>query len=65
MSREEARDHAERLAAHALLESMDRTTPGGIRREQFVRRGHPVKTVLAIIPFVALVAAAAFAIITR
>lgn len=57
--------NAERLAAHALLESINRTTPGGIRREQFVRRSHPVKTVLAILPFAALVVLGVFAIITR
>lgn len=56
---------AERLTAHALLESMQRTTPGGIRREQFIRRRHPVKTVLACVPFLALAVAAAFAIITH
>ena len=57
--------NAERLAAHALLDSMQRTTPGGIRREQFVRRRHPIKTALAVLPFLALAALAAFAIITR
>jgi len=56
--------NAERLAAHALLDSMARTTPGGIRREQFVRRP-PLKTALAALPFLALAALAAFAIITR
>ena len=49
----------------ALARHMNEATPGGIRREQFVRRSHPVKTALAALPFVALVAFAAFAIITR
>jgi hypothetical protein len=49
----------------ALMQHLHDATPGGIHREQFVRRRHPVKTVLAILPFVALVVAAAFAIITR
>jgi hypothetical protein len=56
--------NAERLAAHALLDSMQRTTPGGIRREQFLRR-HPLKTLAAALPFLALAVFAAFAIITR
>lgn len=57
--------NAERIAAHALLDNMARTTPGGIRREQFVRRRNPVKTVLSALPFIALAIAAAFAIFTR
>jgi len=57
--------NAERLAAHALLDSMARTTPGGIRREQFVRRRHPIKMLLAAAPFVALAVLGAVAIITR
>lgn len=53
------------LHAHALLQNIADTTPGGIRREQFVRRRHPVKTALAVFPFVAFAVLAAFAIITR
>jgi hypothetical protein len=54
----------ERIAAHHLLENIQRTTPGGITREQFVRR-HPVKTLVGALPFVALVLLGAFWIITR
>jgi hypothetical protein len=54
----------ERIAAHHLLENIQRTTPGGITREQFVRR-HPVKTLAGALPFVALVLAGAFYVITR
>lgn len=57
--------NAERIAAHELLSNIQRTTPGGIRREQFVQRRHPVKTVLAAAPFVALVVLAAVAYLIR
>lgn len=57
--------NAERIAAHAMLDSIQRTTPGGIRREQFVRRRHPLKTAVASLPFVALALLGAFWIITR
>jgi len=57
--------NAERIAAHQLLESIQRTTPGGIRREQFVQRRHPIKTLLAAAPFVALAVLGAFWFITR
>lgn len=56
---------AERAFAHALLDSMKRTTPGGIRREQFVRRPHPIKTLLAAFPFVAFIALCIVAVVTR
>lgn len=48
----------------ALMQHLQDATPGGISREQFVRRD-PAKTALAAIPFVAFAVAAAFAIITR
>lgn len=57
--------NAQHLHAHALLQNIAETTPGGIRREQFVRRRHPIKTLLASVPFIALAVAAAFAVITR
>ena len=57
--------NTERIAAHQLLDSIQRTTPGGIRREQFVRRRHPVKTALAAAPFIALVVLAAIAYLIR
>lgn len=57
--------NAERIAVHRLLESIQRTTPGGIRREQFVRRCHPVKTLLASLPFVALAVLGAIAYLIR
>lgn len=53
--------NTERIAAHALLESIRRTTPGGIQREQFVRRRHPIKALLSVLPFIALVVFAAIA----
>lgn len=59
-----ARSPAGPIVAHTLLARIEMATPGGIRREQFVRR-QPVKTALSILPFVALAIAAAFAIITR
>lgn len=55
----------ERTLAHALLDSMARMTPGGITRERLFHRPHPVKTLLASLPFLALAAFAAFACITR
>lgn len=54
----------ERIAAHHLLENIRRTTPGGIQRDQFVRR-HPLKTLVGALPFLALVLLGAFWIITR
>jgi hypothetical protein len=57
--------NTQRLHAHALLDSIHRTTPGGIRREQFVRRRSPVKAVLSALPFIALAAAAVVVVITR
>lgn len=57
--------NAPHIHAHSLLQNIADTTPGGIRREQFIRRRHPVKTALACLPFVALVVFAAIAIITR
>jgi hypothetical protein len=47
------------------MQNIADATPRGIRREQFVRRHHPVKTALAVLPFVAFAVLAAFAIITR
>lgn len=49
----------------ALARHMNEATPGGIRREQFVRRAHPIKTALALFPFAAFIALAIFAIVTR
>jgi len=57
--------HTERLIAHALLDNMAHTTPGGIRREQFVRTRHPIKTAFAMFPFVAFIALTIFAIVSR
>lgn len=57
--------NTERIVTHALLDNMRRTTPGGIRREQFVRNRHPVKTAMAMFPFVAFVALVVFAAVTR
>lgn len=55
----------DRRVARVVMRHLHDATPGGIRREQFIHRRHPVKTALAILPFVALVALAAFAVITR
>lgn len=55
----------ERLVTHALLDNIRQTTPGGIRREQFVRTHHPLKTALAMLPFVAFVALVVVAAVTR
>lgn len=55
----------ERLIAHALLDNMHHTTPGGICREQFVRTRHPIKTALAAFPFVALVVLCIVAAVIR
>lgn len=56
--------NTERMA-RALLWNIHETTPGGIRREQFVRTRHPLKTALALFPFVAFLALAIFALATR
>lgn len=53
---------AEHIHAHGLLQNIHDTTPGGITREQFVRRHHPVKTFLAMFPFLLLVALAIVAV---
>lgn len=55
----------QRIVAHTLLDNIQHTTPGGIRREQFVRTRHPIKTALAMLPFVAFVVLAVFAACTR
>ena len=57
--------HTERIMAHALLDNMAHTTPGGIRREQFVRTRHPIKTALAAFPFIAFVALIVVAAVMR
>lgn len=57
--------NCEHLHAHALLDNMARTTPGGIRREQFVHRPHPIKTALAMFPFVAFVVLLIIVIVTQ
>lgn len=57
--------NGEHTLAHALLDSMQRTTPGGIRREQFVRTRHPIKTALAMFPFIAFVALCVVAAVMR
>ena len=57
--------HTERIIAHALLDNMAHTTPGGIRREQFVRTRHPIKTAFAVFPFVAFVALIVVAAVMR
>lgn len=56
--------NTERMA-RALLWNIHETTPGGIRREQFVRRKHPLKTAIALFPFIAAAALWLFAIATR
>lgn len=50
--------------ARTIMQHLHDVTPGGIHREQFVRR-HPVKTLVGALPFVALVLLGAFWIITR
>lgn len=47
-----------------VMQHLHDVTPGGIRREQFVRR-HPLKTLVGALPFLALVLLGAFWIITR
>jgi hypothetical protein len=54
-----------KAVARGLLQNIAESTPGGIRREQFFRRAHPVKTLLAAFPFLALVALCIVAIVTR
>lgn len=58
---------AERLAAHGLLDSIERTTPGGITREQFRRRGIAWHVGLwaARIGFAAVLVASALTYVTR
>lgn len=48
-----------------LMYHINETTPGGIRREQFVHRPHPVKAVLAMFPLIALVAICIVAAVAR
>lgn len=55
--------HDARLA-RTVMQHLHDVTPGGVCREQFVRR-HPVKTLAGALPFVALVLAGAFYVITR
>lgn len=49
---------AEHVHARGLLQNIHDTTPGGITREQFVRKRTPVKTFLAMFPFLMLAALA-------
>ena len=56
---------AQRRTGVALARFVNDATPGGIRREQFVHRPHPIKTALAMFPFIALVALVIFAAVTR
>jgi hypothetical protein len=51
--------------ARFLLQHINDATPGGIRREQFLRRHHPLKALLSALPFIALAAAAVVVVITR
>lgn len=55
----------ESVFTRSLMANIERTTPGGIHRGQFIHRRHPLKTLLASIPFLALVGLAAFAAITH
>ena len=48
-----------------LMYHINEATPGGIRREQFVHRPHPVKTLLAMFPLLAFVALCIFATVAR
>lgn len=49
----------------SLMHHINDATPGGIRREQFVHRPHPIKTMLAMLPLLAFVALCIFAAVTR
>lgn len=48
-----------------LMYHISEATPGGIRREQFVRRPHPVKALLAMFPLILLVAVCVVAAVTH
>ena len=55
----------ERFCAHSLLQNIAKTTLGGIRPEQFLRRPHPIKTLLAMFPLLAFIAVCIVAAVTR
>lgn len=47
---------AEHIHARGLLQNIHDTTPGGVTREQFMRKRAPIKTLLEMFPFLLLVA---------
>lgn len=48
-----------------LMYHINEATPGGIRREQFVHRPHPIKALLAMFPVLAFVAACVVLAVTH
>jgi len=56
---------AQKKVGMELLRHMNEATPGGIRYEQFRAVRHPIKSALAMFPFIALVALVIFAAVMR
>jgi hypothetical protein len=45
--------HAEQMRTlRMVMQNINETTPGGIKREQFIHRKYPVKTLFASLPFI-------------
>lgn len=55
----------EKRVARSLLQHIHEATPGGLRPEQFRPVRHPLKSLLAAFPFVALAAALVALVVAR